>query len=89
MRGQQDRSESHRPLAAHAAFGWASFFAAVHVYWLAGGTAGLPAGRRVTDTAGLLVADALVTLRDDRIRAITRFLDDDLPRRFGLPETID
>ncbi len=33
---------------------------------------------------GLLV----LTLSDDRIRAITRFLDDDLPRRFGLPETI-
>jgi RNA polymerase sigma-70 factor (ECF subfamily) len=33
---------------------------------------------------GLLV----LTLSDDRIRAITRFLDNDLPRRFGLPETL-
>jgi RNA polymerase sigma-70 factor (TIGR02960 family) len=34
---------------------------------------------------GLLV----LTLRDDRISAITRFLDADLPRRFGLPEALD
>lgn len=33
---------------------------------------------------GLLV----LTLSDGRIRAITRFLDNDLPRRFGLPETL-
>lgn len=33
---------------------------------------------------GLIV----LTLSGDRIRAITRFLDDDLPRRFGLPETL-
>ncbi|MGH3716125.1 MAG: RNA polymerase subunit sigma-70 [Micromonosporaceae bacterium] len=33
---------------------------------------------------GLLV----LTLDGDRICAITRFLDDDLPRRFGLPETL-
>jgi RNA polymerase sigma-70 factor (TIGR02960 family) len=33
---------------------------------------------------GLLV----LTLSDDRICAITRFLDNDLPRRFGLPETL-
>jgi RNA polymerase sigma-70 factor (ECF subfamily) len=29
-----------------------------------------------------------LTLADDRIRAITRFLDEDLPRRFGLPEKL-
>ena len=28
----------------------------------------------------------MLTLHDDRIGAITRFLDDDLPRRFGLPD---
>ena len=28
----------------------------------------------------------MLTLHDDRIGAITRFLDGDLPRRFGLPE---
>jgi len=35
----------------------------------------------VANFAGLLV----LSLGDDRIRAITRFLDGDLPHRFGLP----
>lgn len=30
----------------------------------------------------------VLTLSGERICAITRFLDDDLPRRFGLPETV-
>jgi RNA polymerase sigma-70 factor (ECF subfamily) len=40
---------------------------------------------RTAHPAGLVV----LTLRDDRIQAITRFLDADLPRRFGLPATLD
>lgn len=38
----------------------------------------------VAHPTGLIV----LTLQDDRISAITRFLDNDLPRRFGLPETL-
>ncbi len=38
----------------------------------------------VAHPTGLIV----LTLQDDRIRAITRFLDNDLSRRFGLPERL-
>jgi len=38
----------------------------------------------VASPAGLLV----LTLEQDRIRAITRFLDTALHQRFGLPETL-
>ncbi len=48
-----------RPFAAYAAFAWMAFFAVVHIYWLVGGTVGLPPGKKLTDSAGLLIADII------------------------------
>ena len=42
---------------AYAACGWMVLFAAVHLYWAAGGTLGLPPGLSVTDSTPLLVID--------------------------------
>ncbi|MEV0134857.1 DUF3995 domain-containing protein [Dactylosporangium sp. NPDC050688] len=42
-----------------AAAAWAVVFAAVHVYWLAGGTAGLPGGMSLLDNRPLLIIDVL------------------------------
>jgi RNA polymerase sigma-70 factor (TIGR02960 family) len=41
-------------------------------------------GQSIARPAGLIV----LTLSDDGIRAITRFLDEDLPRHFGLPDEV-
>lgn len=60
MTGMNTTHEGHRhSFAAYGAFTWMILFGAVHVYWLAGGTGGLPSGRRVTDSVGLLVADII------------------------------
>lgn len=48
-----------RPFAAYAAFAWMAFFAVVHIYWLVGGTIGLPPGKKLTDSTGLLIADII------------------------------
>lgn len=45
------------PVGAYAAAAWAVLFALVHVYWLAGGRAGLPAGQSLFDNVPLLVVD--------------------------------
>jgi hypothetical protein len=44
-------------VAAWPAVAWAVSFALLHAYWLAGGTAGLPEGRRIVDNTPLLVTD--------------------------------
>ena len=76
-----------RRLAAYGAFAWMVLFAVVHMYWLVGGTVGLPPGRKVTDNTGLLIADviavplcivgaavALALARPDRARPRPRTL---------------
>ena len=45
--------------AGYAACAWALLFAAVHLYWGLGGTAGLPPGLSVVDTPALFVIDLL------------------------------
>lgn len=44
---------------AAAACAWALLFAGIHVYWLAGGTAGLPGGRSIHGNTPLLVIDVI------------------------------
>ncbi len=45
--------------AAYAASAWALVFAAVHLYWALGGTAGLPKGMSVDMNPALFVIDVL------------------------------
>ncbi|MFF1482504.1 DUF3995 domain-containing protein [Streptomyces sp. NPDC058301] len=52
-------SHSVRRAAAYAAAMWATTFSAVHLYWLLGGQAGLPAGLSVRGNTPLLVIDVL------------------------------
>ncbi|MEU5880926.1 DUF3995 domain-containing protein [Spirillospora sp. NPDC047279] len=57
-RGGTGRSRL-RTGAAYAAAGWGVLFALVHVYWLAGGRAGLPSGQSIFDSTALLVIDVI------------------------------
>jgi uncharacterized protein DUF3995 len=56
-------SRSSLPRWARAVSGaaavWAVAFSAVHVYWLAGGTLGLPGGMSVVDNVPLLIIDVI------------------------------
>ncbi len=45
--------------AAYAACSWALVFAAVHLYWVLGGTVGLPPGLSLLSNTPLLVVDLL------------------------------
>lgn len=40
----------------YAACAWALLFAAMHIYWALGGTAGLPSGKMVPEAGGALLA---------------------------------
>lgn len=54
---RRDRSTALLPSAVACA--WALVFAGVHVYWLTGGTAGLPGGMTVLENTPLLVIDVI------------------------------
>lgn len=44
---------------ANAAYWWGLLFAAIHVYWLAGGKLGLPVGGTIYENLPLLIIDIL------------------------------
>ncbi|MBO2453601.1 DUF3995 domain-containing protein [Actinomadura barringtoniae] len=54
-----DRRPALRNAGAYAAAAWGVLFSLVHVYWLAGGRAGLPNGQSIFDNAPLLVIDVI------------------------------
>ncbi len=47
-------------VVAYLACAWAVLFFLVHVYWLTGGTIGLPSGETIFDNTPLLVTDIVV-----------------------------
>lgn len=59
MKRRPAAAAAHAGVAAYAACAWSLAFAAVHLYWALGGTAGLPTGMSVRANPALFVIAVL------------------------------
>ena len=74
------------PRVAHAAFAWSVVFLAPHVYWAAGGTAGLPEGEQLSGAIAFVnhAAIVLTILAAALALALARRWGDAVPPRLLL-----
>jgi len=86
-----DRRPALRNAGAYAAAAWGVLFSLVHVYWLAGGRAGLPNGQSIFDNTPLLIIDVVAipvsAIAAALALALVRPWGERLPRRMLLAGT--